>query len=208
MNSSILLFPDEILERIIGSLNKQDTINLSLVHSRFTKLCQVKLLKNIYIYNDDKFFKFTKKAIYIDECLKYTVVGLRKFTQLLASSSNSTSSSHFKEIIVANDDIAYLDYYEFMQRKKFPVKYDRINEVEVNKWFRNQEFSQDNQTLMELADLKRKSQLLASVNHQQRKQTDYADHFVALIIIILAVIGTMYYFGYFDGSLLNILFGV
>ena len=60
MSSSILLFPDEILECIIGSLNKQDTINLSLVHSRFTKLCQIKLLKRIYIYNDDKFFKFTK----------------------------------------------------------------------------------------------------------------------------------------------------
>lgn len=207
MSSSILLFPDEILECIIGSLNKQDTINLSLVHSRFTKLCQIKLLKRIYIYNDDKFFKFTKKSKYIDEYLNFTSIGLSKFVKLLNSSQGNSISSKIQEIIVANDDIAYLDYYEFMKRKKLPVKYDRIKEMEINKWFQTQNIGQDVAILMELGDLKRRSGLLASVNNKP-KPNDYGDHFVAVIMIIVAVIGVMYYFGYFDGSLLNILFGV
>ncbi|RCK56379.1 hypothetical protein Cantr_05073 [Candida viswanathii] len=205
MDSTILLLPDELLERIVGLLSTQETLNLSLVHSRFTKLCQRKLVRQLYIYNDDKFFKFTKKARYLDESLKFTVVGLSRFTQLL-NTGRGSPSAEFQTIIVANDDIAYLDYYEFMQRKKLPVQFDRIRGADVERWWSTQKnVTRDVQTLAELGDLKRKSQLLAQAQHFTKHKTSVGEHFLVIMVVLAIFAAAMYYFGFFSGSLLDIL---
>ena len=69
---SIIDFPDELLEKIIRSLN-QKISQLALTHPRFSNICQLSLLRRIYIYNDDKYFKFTKKATYIQNTYMTTV---------------------------------------------------------------------------------------------------------------------------------------
>ena len=53
-----------------------------------------------------------------------TTVGLSNFLKLLTSSNFQPSLT--KEIVIANDDNAYLQYFELMERQQLPVKFDRI----------------------------------------------------------------------------------
>ncbi|KGU14830.1 hypothetical protein MEQ_00474 [Candida albicans P87] len=186
---SIIDFPDELLEKIIRSLNQKDLIQLALTHPRFSNICQLSLLRRIYIYNDDKHFKFTKKATYIQEYLHMTTVGLSNFLKLLTSPNFQPSLT--KEIVIANDDNAYLQYFELMERQQLPVKFDRIKDIDVRNWLREVKPSRKTKLAMELAELKRRSQFVADINRNKTDYYDSNDQFIVVITIIFVFVGVL-----------------
>ena len=99
-----------------------------------------------------------------------TTVGLSNFLKLLTSPNFQPSLT--KEIVIANDDNAYLQYFELMERQQLPVKYDRIKDIDVRNWLREVKPSRKTKLAMELAELKRRSQFVADIN---RNKTDYYD---------------------------------
>lgn len=188
---SIVDFPDELLEKIVNSLNQKDLIQLALTHPRFSKICQDSLLRRIYIYNDDKYFKFTKKATYIQECMHMTIVGLSNFLKLLTSPNFQPSL--IKEIIIANDDNAYLQYFELMERQQLPVKYDRIKDIDIRNWLGDNKLSRKTKLAIELAELKRRSQFVATINQNKTNYYDSNDQFIVIIAIIFIFVGVLFF---------------
>ena len=113
--------------------------------------------------------------------------GVIHFLKLLTSPNFQPSLT--KEIVIANDDNAYLQYFELMERQQLPVKYDRIKDIDVRNWLREVKPSRKTKLAMELAELKRRSQFVADINRNKTDYYDSNDQFIVVIAIIFVFVG-------------------
>lgn len=86
--TGIFMLPDEVVLIALQYVNQMDVFNLALTHRRFENVCRTKLFQSIYVYDDDTDQTITiniPKRIYTDFYINNTIVGLRRFLNMLSS---------------------------------------------------------------------------------------------------------------------------